>query len=496
VSDSAAAPLRHRALRAMGWTLGGQTAQQVLRLGVMIAMSRLLIPQDFGLVSMVATITGFATVFTEAGIAGALIQRKVLTREHIASAAWLTLVLGALFAGVTAAASPAIAAFYSRHALQALTFGFAADFLLNAPGVVPAALLARQMRFGRLITAELVGVVVGGAVAISQAAIRPSPWPVITFLLVSDGVTSLLLMVAAPYPVALRPQRAALSDLWAFSGGQLGYSMFNYWSRNADNLLIGKVIGSVALGIYSRCYLILLFPVQHVAQVVNRVMFPAMATVQDDHRRIRSAYLRTVAVVGILVFPATAWLFAAAHPIVIGLLGEQWRPAIPVLRVFAVVAAIQSIGTTTGWLYQVTGHTQRMFRVTVGLTVLVIAGFAIGVQWGLMGVVYSYLIWNCISLPANVVFGGRGISLPLSAVLAAIAAPFLMAAALAGALAAVGAALTGLPEVLRLLILGAAAVILYAVEIRVVQPRAWTHLRSAMRDMRTRPPAELEAALA
>jgi PST family polysaccharide transporter len=477
----------------MGWTLTGQSGQQLLRLGVMIALSRLLVPRDFGLVAMVATITGFATVFTEAGIAGALIQRRTLTRAQTATAGWLTLVLGIGFAGLTAAAAPLIAGFFHRHELRALTIGFAIDFLLRAPGIVPEALLARSMRFGRLVTVELVGITVGGAAAIVHAAVRPSPWPAITFFLVTDLVTTVLLVLASPYPFAVKPDRTALSDLWAFSGGQLGYSVFNYWSRNADNLLIGKVVGTVALGVYSRCYLILLFPVQQVAQVVNRVMFPAMATVQDDHARIRSAYLRTIGVVGVLVFPATALLFAAANPIVIGLLGEKWRAAIPVLRVFAAVAAIQSIGTTTGWLYQVTGHTRRMFRVTVVLTVLVIAAFAIGVQWGLMGVVYSYLVWNCISLPANVVYGGRAVSLSIGRVFREVAVPFVMSLVLAGVLAGLGVAVAPAPEVLRLLLLAAAAVVVYGVELRVVRPTAWSHLRAAVRDVRVAPADGLPA---
>jgi PST family polysaccharide transporter len=486
VSDSPPGRIRLRALRAMGWTLSGQAGEQVVRLAVVITLSRLLVPSDFGLVAMVATITGFATVLTQAGVSNALIQRQVLDRRHVASAAWLTLVLGVVLAAVTVAISPVIALFFHRHALQALTIGFAVDFLVSAPGLVPSAMLSRELRFAAVVTAELAGVTVAGAAAVTQAALHPSPWPMVTFLVVSDLVTSIVLTVAAPYPVALTPDRQALRELWAFGGGLLGYTVFNYWSRNADNLLIGKVIGSVALGIYSRCYLILLFPVQQVAQVVNRVMFPAMSAVQDDHPRVRSAYLRTISVVAVVVFPATAVLLVAAHPLVIGVLGNKWRAAVPVIRVFAGIAAIQSIGTTTGWLYQVTGHTARMFRVTIVLTVLVIAGFAIGVQFGLMGVVYSYLAWNCVSLPVNLVYGGRETGLRAAPVVAAIGPPLALAVILGGALAGIEAVLPSVPLLAEVAVLVAAAAVLYGAEIAVVKPSGWTELRAAGRDLRGR----------
>jgi len=487
VSDGSPGPIRDRALRAMGWTLSGQLGQQAARLAVVITLSRLLVPNDFGLVTMVGTLTGFATVFTEAGISNALIQRKVLTDKHVATAAWLTLALGVLFAGITAAASPLIAAFFHRHALEALSIGFAVDFIVSAPGLVPGALLARELRFRRVVIAELAGVVVGGTAAIVHAVVRPSPWPMVTFLIGSDLVTSIILSTAVSSRLRVRPDRAAFGELWQFSGGLLGYTVFNYWSRNADNLLIGRVVGSAALGVYSRCYVILLFPVQQVAQVVNRVMFPAMSTVQDDHSRVRSAYLRTIAVVGLLVFPATVLLFVGAHPFVIGVLGKQWHAAIPVLRVFSVVAAIQSIGTTTGWLYQATGQTTRMFRVTIVLTVLVITGFVIGVQWGLMGVVYSYLAWNFVSLPVNAVYSGRAVDLRPKAFLSAVATPFALSVVLCGLLAVVNIVLPTMPDLARLGALVAAGLVLYAVELIVVKPAAWVDLLTAVGDVRRRP---------
>jgi O-antigen/teichoic acid export membrane protein len=489
VTDSGGS-LRVRAFRAMGWALGGQIGQQGARLVVTIVLSRLLVPRDFGLVAMVAALTGFAAVFTEAGVSGAVIQRVSLEKRHIEAAVWLTVVLAVTLAVITVALAPLIARFYGRPALEPLAIGFAVDFLVTAPGIVPGALLSRELRFGAIVRAELAGTIVGGTAAIIEASLRPSPWPMVTFLVVSDLLTSAILLRARPTPYRLKVGGDSIRDLWTFSGGQLGDAAVNYWSRNADNVLIGRVLGSDALGIYSRCYVILLFPVQQVAQVVNRVMFPAMSSVQDDQPRIRSAYRRTIAVIAIAVFPFTALLLVAAQPLVIGVLGRQWSAAVPVLRVFALVAAIQSIGTTTGWLYQATGHTKRMFVVTVVLTVLVIIGFVIGVQWGLMGVAYSYLAWNCISLPVNIIYSGRAVQLRLRPALADLVGPTLLSVVLGLLLLATTLALPDMPALARLAVLAAVAVVGYVAEVAVVKPVAWQHLSSALREIRPGPTLE------
>ena len=489
MSDGAM-PLRTQALRAMSWSLGGQVGQQLARLAVTIVLSRLLLPEDFGLVAMVGAFAGFAAVFTDAGVSGAVIQRVGLERKHIEAATWLALVLGVLLAVVTVAAAPLIARFYGRSSLEPLTIGFAIDFLVAAPGVVPGALLSRELRFGALVRAELAGTLVGGTVAIVQASLRPSPWPIVVFLVVSDLLTSALLLRVQRTPVRLKPNHAAIRDLWQFAGGQLGDAAVNYWSRNADNVLVGKVLGSEALGIYSRCYVILLFPVQQVAQVVNRVMFPAMSTVQGDRRRIRAAYRRTVAVVSVVIFPCSAFLVVAAHPLVIAVLGRHWAAAIPVLRVFAAIAAIQCVGTTTGWLYQATGHTTRMFRVTCALTVVVILAFVIGVQWGLMGVAYSYLAWNCLSLPVNVIYAGRGVEMRLAAILRDIAVPAMLSVALGLVLFGTTFLLRGVSAWGQLVVLLAVALVVYVLELAIVKPVAWRHLASALRELRAGDPAE------
>jgi O-antigen/teichoic acid export membrane protein len=209
-----------------------------------------------------------------------------------------------------------------------------------------------------------------------------------------------------------------------------------------------------------------------------------MSSVHDDQPRIRSAYRRTIAVIAVVVFPFTALLLVAASPLVIGVLGRQWSAAVPVLRVFALVAAIQSIGTTTGWLYQATGHTKRMFVVTVVLTVLVIIGFVIGVQWGLMGVAYSYLAWNCISLPVNIIYSGRAVDLRLRPALADLVGPTLMSVVLGVALLATTLALPDMAALARLAVLAAVAVAVYVAEVAIVRPTAWQHLSSALREIR------------
>ncbi len=270
-----------------------------------------------------------------------------------------------------------------------------------------------------------------GRVAIVQASLRPSPWPIVVFLVVSDLLTSALLLRVQRTPVRLKPDHAAIRDLWQFAGGQLGDAAVNYWSRNADNVLVGKVLGSEALGIYSRCYVILLFPVQQVAQVVNRVMFPAMSTVQDD-RPADSVGVPTDSGSGVggdLSRAARSWWSRPirwSSPYSVGS-GRQPSRCCGCSRWSQRSSASER--RRVGCIRR-PGHTTLMFRVTCALTVVVIAAFVIGVQWGLMGVAYSYLAWNCLSLPVNVIYAGRGVEIRLGQILRDIAVPAMLSVGL------------------------------------------------------------------
>jgi PST family polysaccharide transporter len=177
-----------------------------------------------------------------------------------------------------------------------------------------------------------------------------------------------------------------------------GFNTVNYFSRNADNLLIGKYLGAAPLAYYNFAYTLMLYPLQTITWNLGRVLFPAFAQMQDDPERFRRAYLRACTAIAFVTFPLMAGVTALAPEFIAVLLGPKWRPVAPVLRILAPVGMVQSIASTVGHIYMAMGKTAVMFRWSLLFTGLTLTGFVIGLHWGIGGVASAYAIVVLLTL--------------------------------------------------------------------------------------------------
>jgi O-antigen/teichoic acid export membrane protein len=397
-------------LRAgVAWSAITQVSIQLSTLVISIILTRLLSPQDFGLVAMIVVFTGFAAIFTDLGFGAALIQKLDMQQHHTNAVFWVSVAAGALTTLIVAAAAPLIASFYAVPALQPLTVGISIIFFINAFGTVHGALLRKEMNFRTLAAAQLTATVLSGSIAIYLALSGYGVWSLVAMNITYAIVNVATMWAIAPWRPDFSLRWDALRELSKFSRNLVGFSAFNYWTRNGDNLLIGRFVGSAALGIYARSYTILLLPVWQVSSVVANVMFPAFSAIQKDIERIRAMYLKAISVISLLIFPLTLGLVVVARPLVLGLFGDQWAGMIPILQVFGLLGTIQSIGATAGWIYQSQGRTDIMFRWGLISGSIFVLSFVVGLRWGALGVAVAYTVANFLlwyptwSIPARLI---------------------------------------------------------------------------------------------
>jgi len=358
---------------------------------------------------MVVVFTGFASVFTDMGFGAALVQKLDLTQHHKNAVFWISVAVGALLTLIFAAAAPYIASFYGVPALQPITLAISIIFFINAFATVKLALLQKAMDFRTLAAAQLTATVLSGLVAIYLAFSGFGVWSIVAMYVASAAVNVAVLWIITPWRPDFSLRWDAVQDLSKFSRNFVGFSAFNYWARNGDNLLIGRFVGSAALGIYARSYTILLLPVWQVSGVITNVMFPALSAIQKDVKRVRELYLTSISVISLLTFPLTLGLLVVSRSFVLALFGDKWAAMIPLLQVFSLLGAIQSISTTVGWIYTSQGRTDIMFRFGLISGSIFIISFVVGLRWGTLGVAVAYTIANFLlwyptwSIPARLI---------------------------------------------------------------------------------------------
>ena len=374
--------LQQRTVTGLSWSLGAQVLSQGSRFVISVILARLLSPADFGLLGMTIVFTGFASLFSDFGFGSALVQRQQVEERHFSSVYWLNQGIGLLLAGLTVAVAPLVARFYHEPRLMPVTMLVALSFPIAAQSPVQKAMLYRKMDFRALGLIDIVSEIIAGVVAIFLALRGVGVWSLVWQVLIASCVAALGAFAVTRWRPRLLYDRAAIAELFGFSSNLMGFTAFNYWYRNGDNLLVGRFFGSSALGLYGRAYNLMLLPISQITTVVSKVMFPALAKIQHDQARVRQIYLRAIAMIALITFPLMLGLLAVCDNFILAVYGPAWAGVAPVLRIFCVLGMIQSVYTTVGWIFQSQGRTDWMLRWGLVSGSLSIAAMLVGIWLG------------------------------------------------------------------------------------------------------------------
>ena len=470
--------LRQRTLTGLGWTGATRLLGQTIQLAATVVLARLLSPKEYGLLGMVLVFTGFATFVADMGLGASIIQRSTVSDRHLNSVFWLNVATGMLLTGLLALAAPLIASFYDEPQLRMLTVVIALNFVFGSLNVVQIALLDKSLNFRTKFWIETVSSLTSGIVALTLALAGAGVWSLVGQSLTQTIVRVLMMWAQSSWRPALAFDFSAIRELLHFSGHLVGFGAIVYWSQNIDKLIIGRWIGSSALGIYSLADKLMRMPLYNVTDVTTSVMFPALSTIQDDVEAVRRAYLRAVRMISLITFPMMLALSVLAEPAVLVVYGSKWRASIVILQLLCFAGMAQSIYNTAGWLYLSQGRTDVLFRMGLYTTTVRVIGVLIGAHWGLMGVAWAYVIGGyvfiCYPTWAR---AGRLVNLSFTTLLRNVEGPFACAALMGAALWATDRWVFGGWAVeARLAIQVALGVVIYAVLVRLFRLQAWVEV--------------------
>lgn len=366
-----------------------------------IILARLLAPADFGLVAMAAVALGFIEIFKDLGTGAAIVRQKEVSDTLLSSIFWFNVGFGLAATALTVVLAPAIAAFYHEPRVTAVLQAMAVSFLLSALAIVQLSLLSRQMAFNKVAQIELAAASVSYAVGIGAAFLGHGVWSLVYQVLINSLLALILTWLASDWRPRITFNWPEVKSVMNYSLNLTAYNIFYYFALNADNLLIGRYLGSQDLGYYDLAYRLMSFPLQAISAVFGRVMVPYYAQAQDHLARFREVFLRVAVAIAFVTFPLMTGLFAAREHFVLSVFGPTWSPVIVLLALFAPMGAIRSVLTTTGSIYQAMGAASLQLRWGIVSNLLVIAALAAGVHWGSVGVAGAFTISSIALLYHN-----------------------------------------------------------------------------------------------
>ncbi len=421
--------LLHRTLAGFGWRGATQSLTQAFQFGVSILLAHLLGPHEFGLVAMVWVLTGFASVLVDMGLGAAIIQRQELSQGHLSSAFWINVAIASILTGAFVAAAPLVAGFYDEPRLRLLTVALSFNFVLTALSAVQLSLLDRSLDFRRKFWIEMAAAVSSGAVAVFLAVFGAGVWSIVAQSLVAGIARFGASWRLSDWRPAWSLERRASEELLRYGWKLAGSWTISYWGRNIDRLLLGRLLGTAPLGVYSAAFRLIALPLDLTTDVINNVMFPALSSIQEDRKTIAAVYLRSTRMIALVTFPMMIGFAALAEPAVLLVLGERWRASIGVIQLLAFSGMAQSVYNTASWLFMSQGRTTLILRLGVYTAAVRVAGAAIGVRWGVIGVALAYVVGSLVFLWYPVWrSAGSLIGIRYSRLMRNIEGPFLCAA--------------------------------------------------------------------
>lgn len=392
---------RNRILvRSLAWVASARWLSQLLRWVATIAMAKLLLPVDYGIVGMAAVVIGLVNQVAEFGLGAAVIQHPELSRRDEKRLAGVALLLAIVFVGLTALATPAVTAFYTQPALMLVLPVLSLRFLVDAVATVPRALLARRLDFRTLALIEGVESITMAAVGLLVAYLTRSYWGLIAANLAGGLALAILVNLRAPVMPRWPGRFGDLRSLLTF-GRDLVLSRLAWFSfSNADFVVVGRLLGSTALGAYTLAWNLASAPAEKFAGLVLNVAPAILSDARAYPGEVRRMFLVMVRGVALVIFPLALGLALVADPLVVTLLGAKWAAATAPLQLLALAFILRSLATLEPVVLMSRRETHVDRNMMALFAVVAPVAFIIGARWGTTGVACAWLLlMPALSLP-------------------------------------------------------------------------------------------------
>jgi len=386
IQNTDAEALKRRSMRGGALTFGAQALRSLVKLAAQIVVARFLIPEDYGLIAMVAPVLLLVQLVSDFGFNQTIIQRPDMNNQDLSNVFWLGVTINIALSGVMALTSPLLVWLFDEPRLLRVSFVLAGLIPISGLASFPAALMTRDMRFTELAIVDVIPPGLGLVAALFAARSGLGYWS-----LIIDTASGSAIGVILVWPLSgWVPDRPAFNEeTWTLVriGGHItGYNAAQYVTTTLDNILLSLVWGEISLGLYDKGYKIVTQPIVQALAPINRISIPLLVRLLPDPENYKATYLGIIRSTLLFVFPAIIFILIMSKSLVVLLLGPQWFGIWPVVSWLCVGTLASPVYTSTYWLFVSQGRVAHQLRYAMITSVISVGSFVAGLPWGPAGV--------------------------------------------------------------------------------------------------------------
>lgn len=382
----------------MFFTAIGQYSNVLIQLIINVVLSRIIPVEEFGILATVQVFLVFFQVFVSAGMGPAIIQNRNLKLKDYGILFNYMTIFSIILALAFGMFGFAIAKIYDNSVYINLFWLMSVIVLSEGMNVVPTAVLNKSLQFKtlnmRLLICNALGAVFGIATAFMGFGVYS--------LIISVALPAIASLIANFFIVKIEYTKSMdskpVKELWKFARNQMGFTVLNYFSRNSDNLLIGKLLGPVPLANYQKSYQLITTPNTVFLGVISPVLQPVLAEHQENVKLIRDTFMKIVHVLGLIGFPLTAFMVINAKEIIFFLFGKQWYGAVLPFSILAFSTWAQMLISAANSIFMARNRSKTLLYTGMLSTFLILTFTIIGISFGKVTTVALFV---CIAYLIN-----------------------------------------------------------------------------------------------
>lgn len=388
-------------IKAAVWSLVERFSSQVVGFLIGIVLARLLDPHDFGIVGMMTIFLSISNVFIDSGFGNALIRKQNRTEQDLSTAFYFNVILGAVVYAILWIISPLIASFFREPLLAILVKIAGLNVLLFSFSVVQTAILTAELKIKQQTIINLCGQIPAGIIAILIAYNGGGVYTLAFQSVIAAAIKLFLLWYYAKWRPTKTISLSSLKYLWGFGSKLVGASLIGTIFNECYSVLIGKFVGAVPLGFYTKASQLNSNVNSISTGVVNKIAVPMLSRYQEDISILKDKFRELMQVLVMLTAPITIILCVCAKDIIIVLWTEKWTDSIILFQLLLIGGLFAPIGQVSLALLQVVNKTGLILKLELPKKIIYTILIGFGFRYGVVGLCVSQIFINIAASVIN-----------------------------------------------------------------------------------------------
>lgn len=396
----------------MIWSSIQQFGNQGIRFVVSIILARLLLPEEFGLIGMIAIFMAIGSELISSGLTSSLIRTDNPDQRDYSSVFFYNLFGSIILYFLLFFTAPYIANFFKQPSLIEITRLYSLTFIISGLSAVQLAKIRKEMNFKLETQSSLASTVVSAMVGILLAYRGFGVMSLVWMSIAGSIISSVMLWFTSDWRPSFIFDKKKFSYHYRFGYRMAIAGVINAVFNNIYTLVIGKFFSTVQLGYYTRADTLKQFPISNISSILNKVTFPIFAEIKNDDQRLKRVYKEMMQLVIFIIAPLLVMMGVIADPLFRFLFTEKWLPAAPYFQILCVNGILYPLHSYNLNILLVKGRSDLVLRLETAKKVILCLIIVVAIPFGIIGLLWGQVLYSVLCYFINSFYSGKMIGYP------------------------------------------------------------------------------------